>query len=93
MTAALLVIHWACGVVVLAESLNKLERTAPCRRGLGPRERTTEWLKALAWLLLALGAGCAVARPVLGLPLPDLGDACIALGFAALIVRTRIKEG
>lgn len=93
MTTALLLIHWTCGVVVLAESLNKLERTAPCRAGLRPRERATEWLKALAWLLLALGGGCAVGRPFLALPVPDIGDACFALGFAVLIFRTRVKEG
>eukprot|EP01034_Spumella_vulgaris_P032266 gene32266-39840_t len=53
---ALQVLHFVAGFVVLAEALNKLERTAPCRAGLTPRERTTEWLKALAWSLLALSA-------------------------------------
>lgn len=93
MSQILLVIHWLCGVIVLAEALNKLERTAPCRPDLQPRERATEWLKALAWLLLALGGGAAVATPILPLEKPTLGDACFALGFAVLIVRTRIKEG
>ncbi len=33
------ILHFAAGVIVLAEALNKLERTAPCRPGLTPRER------------------------------------------------------
>ncbi|KAB2906626.1 MAG: hypothetical protein F9K35_00685 [Burkholderiaceae bacterium] len=110
MTTALQLIHWLAGFIVLAEALNKLERTAPCRRGLGVRERVTEWLKGIAWLLLAFGGGGALASPFLPylsiaqpyqgllallIPLqtPTLQDVCIALGFAVLIVRTRVKEG
>jgi len=91
---------------VLVEALNKLERTNPIARGLTVRERTTEWLKALAWFLLALGAGGALAAPVLLLcgvqsvdvPLlrlerPTLAETSVMLGFAVLIVRTRVKEG
>lgn len=103
-------IHALAGLVVLAEALNKLERTAPCRPGLGPRERATEWLKAIAWLLLALGGAGALVSPLLQhlpvaprpagvlavlmpMPAPTLQDVCIVLGFAVLIVRTRVKEG
>lgn len=108
MIADLQTIHWIAGVIVLAEALNKLERTAPCRRGLAPRERVTEWLKAIAWALLAFGGAGAFAAPLLpllsleraGVPAvlmptqtPTLQDVCIAVGFAVLIIRTRIKEG
>ena len=109
MTAELQTIHWIAGLVVLAEALNKLERTAPCRAGLSPRDRLTEWLKALAWLLLALGGAGAFLSPLMpALPMqaigslwpllmptqsPTLQDTCIVLGFAVLIVRTRVKEG
>lgn len=93
MSEILNAVHWLCGLVVLAEALNKLERTAPCRRGLTPRERATEILKAVAWMLLALGGGGAVATPILQLQAPSLRDVCVALGFAVLIVRTRVKEG
>ena len=93
MTAALAIVHCVSGLVVLAEALNKLERTAPCRRGLAPRERATEWLKAIAWALLAVGGAGAVITPLLPLEQPTLQDACVLLGFAVLIVRTRVKEG
>ncbi len=93
MSLTLLCIHWLCGVVVLAEALNKLERTNPLRPHMRAREAITEWLKATAWLLLALGGATAVTGPFLQLDKPTMGDAAFALGFAVLIVRTRVKEG
>lgn len=93
-------LHWLACVIVLAEALNKLERTAPCRRGLRPMDRLVEWLKAIAWALLAMGGAGGVIAPLLPpehlparLGAPGLQDMCIALGFAVLIVRTRFKEG
>ena len=91
--AALSIVHWVAGVIVLAEALNKLERTAPCRPGLMARERATEWLKAIAWALLAVAGAGAFITPLLPLEQPTLQDACALLGFAVLIVRTRVKEG
>ena len=103
------IIHFTAGLLVLAEALNKLERTAPLRPGLKTRERATEWLKAVAWSLLALGGAGAVISPALPflhmqapsawlpylLPAqtPTLPDVCVIVGFAVLIVRTRVKEG
>lgn len=84
--------RWAAGVVVLTEALNKLERTEPCRKGLCTRERAAEWLKALAWALLALGGAGAVVTPLIPLAQPTAQDACVMVGFAVLIVRTRVKE-
>jgi len=86
------VIYWLSGMVVMAESLNKLERTDPLRRDLTPRERVTDWLKAVAWSLFALGGAGALASPLINRP-PDLQDVCVLVGFCVLIVRTRIKEG
>lgn len=100
-------LHVLSGLVVLAEALNKLERTDPLAAGLTPHERIVEALKALAWMLLAMGAGGAIAAPVLlslglkpdsmdilmRLDRPTLGETCVLLGFAVLIVRTRVKEG
>jgi hypothetical protein len=93
MTAALHMAHWLAGMVVLAEALNKLERTAPFAPGLRPRERLVDGLKALAWALLAIGGGGAIVTPLLPLEKPTLQDVCVMLGFAVLIVRTRVKEG
>lgn len=103
------IIHFTACLLVLAEALNKLERTAPLRPGLKPRERATEWLKAVAWSLLALGGAGAVIAPALPfLPVqepsawlpyllpaqtPTLPEVCVTVGFAVLIVRTRVKEG
>lgn len=101
------ILHMLAGLIVLAEALNKLERCDPLGPGLTLRQRVVDGLKALAWLLLALGAGGALAAPVLlamGLhstsasPLlrlerPTLAEVCVLLGFAVLIVRTRVKEG
>lgn len=84
---------FALGVVVLAEALNKLERTAPCAKGLGKRQRLLAWLKAIAWTLLAFAGGGAVVGSVLGHAPPTVRELCLFGGFAVLIVRTRFKEG
>lgn len=86
-------IHFVAGFITLAEALNKLERCQPLQRGLGWRKAVTEWLKAAAWSLLAVGSAGAVATPFLHLEKPTLQDACVLAGFAVLIVRTRVKEG
>lgn len=99
-------LHLVAGLIVLAEALNKLERTNPLCPDMTPRERITEWLKAIAWALLAVGAGGAVATPVLlwcgvqsggttllRLEHATLAETAVLWGFAVLIIRTRIKEG
>lgn len=99
-------VHWVAGFIVLAEALNKLERTNPCACMLSMRERITETLKGIAWLFLAMGAGGAVATPALlwlGVQSADapllrlesatLAETSVLFGFAVLIVRTRVKEG
>lgn len=104
--STLAIVHWVAAFVVMAEALNKLERTAPFAPGLNARTRLVGGLKALAWALLALGAGGALIgsllRP-LGMDMqhshalahfePSLAEVCVMLGFAVLIVRTRVKEG
>lgn len=87
------VLHWLAALVIVAEALNKAERTNPWAKGLTRREQTSEWLKAAAWILLALGAGGVLVSPLLDPDLRPLADIFIALGFATLIVRTRVKEG
>lgn len=100
-------IHWLAAFIVLAEALNKMERSHPLARGLSTHERIIEVLKAVAWFLLGFGSGIAMAGPLLRalglcetglmswvrLDVPSAGDAIVMLGFAVLIVRTRVKEG
>lgn len=84
--------HWLAGLIVFAEAMNKLERTDPLAKGLCLRARLVVWLKVIAWLLLGVGAGGALITPLLHLDRPTLQDACVILGFAVLIIRTRLKE-
>lgn len=107
MSTTLQIIQWVAGFIVLAEALNKLERTTPFAPGMTAHDRVVDALKALAWMLLAIGAGGAVATPaltVLGMDArpwdqficrqpPTLSDTALLMGFAVLIVRTRVKEG
>jgi hypothetical protein len=107
MSSMLQFVHIVAGLVVLAEALNKLERVRPFARGMRMRDRFVDGLKALAWLLLAMGAGGALAAPLLmsmgiaehstnllmRLERPTLDQTMVLLGFAVLIVRTRVKEG
>lgn len=87
------ILLFSLGVVILAEALNKLERTAPCAHGLSRRQRVLQWLKGVAWILLALGAAGVIAGPIFGNDLRNFREACMYAGFVVLIVRTRIKEG
>lgn len=106
MNTTLQILHWLAGFVVLAEALNKLERTAPFAPGMSRHDRVVDGLKALAWALLALGAGGAVATPFLAAlgvhtstsqmvlhQAPSFAETAVLLGFAVLIIRTRVKEG
>lgn len=90
---AISAVHWLAGVIVAAEAVNKLERCDPLKPGLSGRARLVDALKALAWLLLAMGGAGAVITPLLPLQPPSFQDACVIVGFAVLIVRTRVKEG
>lgn len=93
MIGAMHIVYWVAGVIVFAESLNKLERTDPFCSGMRARWHVVVWLKALAWMLLAAGGFLAMVSPLLTDGSPSVQDLCIVLGFAVLIVRTRVKEG
>lgn len=107
MNTVLQVVHCFAALIVMAEALNKLERSHPFGSGLVFKQRVFEALKALSWFPLAIGAGGAIAGPLLylaGIP-PDtanhilrtenltLAEVSVMVGFATLIIRTRIKEG
>ncbi len=85
-------LHFSAGLVVLAEGLNKLHRADPFEPGLGRQARLVVVLKVLAWLLLCMGAGGAVATPLMQLQPATLQDVAVIVGFALLVVRSRFKE-
>ena len=106
MSATLQILHALAGFIVLAEALNKLERTAPFAACLSRHDRVVAGLKALAWACLATGAAGALATPLLVLlgvdvnpwehvnhRQPTLAETFVLVGFAVLIIRTRVKEG
>lgn len=88
-------VAYGAAFVILAESLNKLERSQfRAIFGRPLRQQVTQLLKIVAWLLLAWGSG-GVLADFLNFTnnRPDMREACFLLGFAVLIVRTRVKEG
>lgn len=86
-------VYVICGLIILAEALNKLERTSPLADGLDLRQRVSMWLKAAAWSCMAVGSAGAIVTPLLPLEHPSIQDVLMVLGCAVLIVRTRVKEG
>lgn len=96
MSNAIHFLHWLAALVVLAESLNKLERSTIKLNCVMSTPCLLDWLKVSAWMLFALGSAGEVAAPffpsidVVG---RDLGEALVTVGFALLIIRTRATEG
>lgn len=83
--------------VILAEALNKIERSNPRCRQLSPRLRLAELLKALAWSLLALGSALYLGAVLFGAAawhgMTVWAGPLVLIGFAVLVIRTRVKEG
>lgn len=108
MTTSILVINWLCGLVVLAEALNKMERTDlfnghtglhkfACLRWLlvpwkWEREHLVNVLKLTGWVLLAIAGAGAMVTPLLHWERPHFQGIAGTAGFAFLILRTRLKE-
>lgn len=94
---ALYVLVFVAAIVILAEALNKIERTNPRCRGLTPRLRLAEWLKAVAWSLLATGSALYMGAVLFGGSVradwSEWAGPLVLIGFAVLVVRTRVKEG
>lgn len=92
MTTALYSVHILAGLIVLAEALNKLERSNPFDPDLHGRALVVCWLKMLGWALLAAGSAGAVGGPMLDVCPPSLSGVCVQVGFALLVVRSRLGE-
>lgn len=85
-------VYTVAGIVVLAEALNKLERTCPFERGLTMRARAVVWLKTLGWIALAIGGAGAAGSMLLSRSEPGPAEVSTMVGFALLIVRSRVGE-
>ena len=92
MELAQTIFHSVVGLIVLAEALNKLERTDVLAPGLGPRERVVVVLKALGWCCIALGAGGVMVLGLMPRGYLELGYSLMVLGFALLVLRSRVRE-
>jgi len=98
-------LHVLSAFVVMAEALNKIERVCPLADGLTNKDRWLDVIKGVAWVSMAIGAGGAIASPVLfalGIPAsstqpffhkpPSFAEVATMFGLAAFIVRNRLKE-
>lgn len=88
----LLAIQTFSGLLVLAEALNKLERTDPLEPGLHLVDRAVVCLKAVGWSMLAIGACGVMVAPLLGHPGPTIKELLLLVGFALLVLRSRLRE-
>lgn len=88
----LLAIQTVSGLLVLAEALNKLERTDPLEPSLHLVDRAVVCLKVLGWCMLALGACGIMVSPLLGHPDPTVKELLLLVGFALLVLRSRLRE-
>lgn len=99
-------VYWVSAWVILAEGLNKLERTSPLAKGLTMRQRAIAVMKASGWLLLTFGAALIAASPWLPPTMIWGGflnivvhkevstpEAACVVGFALHVVRARLMEG
>lgn len=86
-------LYWLASLIIVLEALNKVERVDVKRHAGHPRSLVVELMKLFAWGLLALaGAGGVVAPFIDQLGMPGPHHISAAVGFAILIVRTRLKE-
>ena len=88
-------IFFVASVIVLAESLNKIERcNVRLMRGLDLRGKSALVLKCIAWVLFALASGGFIAGLFFpSMPPVNFREYMLMCAFAVLIVRTRVKEG
>lgn len=57
------------------------------------RYRVVQVLKVCGWASISVGAAGELLHPLLGLRWPIPGTTAVIVGFALLIVRSRLKEG
>ena len=85
-------VYWLAAIIVLAEALNKLQRTDLLRRGLKPMQRLSVGLNVLGWMLFAVASAGAIVSPVMSGHAVRLQDAALMTGLAVFILHRRLKE-
>ena len=106
---ALQLVHAVSGFIILAESLNKIERSqifdddVPATKRLVMLVRVfypKRWtmrcvvtvVKVFGWAFLAAGGAGAIVLPLIDPSPPALSDVATTIGFALLIIRSRLRE-
>lgn len=95
MSILLTLLYAAAALAVLAEGLNKLERTDLSRRVLAAStwpEIAGAVLRAAGWLCMVLAAGGLLFAAQLPRVYAELGYALAVVGSACLVVRSRLEE-
>lgn len=96
--------HVFAALIVMGEALNKIYTVCPLAPNLTTRERWIDVLKGVSWVSLAIGAGGAIASPVLwalDIPAsdtrpflhrpPSFAEVATMFGFAVLVIRNRLQ--
>lgn len=91
MSSILSILHWVAAFVIIAEALNKLERTDPFNRNLSPRARVVAWLGVASWSSIALGAAGVLVAPLLAFAWPLTPDIAVVWGLALWIITMRTR--
>lgn len=86
------VLHIVIGTIVFSEGLNKLERTDLRAPGLTLRQRIVTVLKVLGWFSIVLGSAGMIVAGWLPRVYVELGYTLMVLGFALLVLRSRVRE-
>lgn len=95
MTVLLNLLYVAAAIAVVAEGLNKLERTDLSPRTLRASTRpeiAAGVLRALGWLCMVLAAFGLVFAGLVPREYVEAGYALAVIGSACLVVRTRLEE-
>lgn len=96
MSLALQILLSLAAVITVSEGANKLERLNPLEKGQTTKGKIANWLKATAWFFISLGAGIYLLAVPFGNAseaLTHLAAPLVLIGFAVLILKTRVKEG
>ncbi len=91
MTTLVAAVHWLAALIVLAESLNKLERADLRSRNATLRGRLAAWLAVGAWTVLAAASAGVLVAPFTSVVWPVTPDSVAVWGIALWVVSMRTR--